>query len=78
MYLKSIDQNLQSKNENEDFKICDWNYKESASNFANCTRVELIDEDKYYQLMKMYLVIQLRVDKNMFNDYGQHIDQTII
>ena len=37
--MKSIDQNLQSKNENEDFKIVDWNYKETASNFANCTRL---------------------------------------
>ena len=28
-------------------KFCDWNYKESAKNFANSTRVELIDQDQY-------------------------------
>ena len=30
-------------------KFLDWNYKESASNFANSTRIELIDEDHYYK-----------------------------
>ena len=30
-------------------KFCDWNYKETAKNFENTTKVELIDEKQYYQ-----------------------------
>ena len=30
-------------------KHCDWNYKDPATNFANSTRIELIDQDEYYK-----------------------------
>ena len=30
-------------------KWTDWNYKETAENFQNATRIELIDEKQYYQ-----------------------------
>ena len=30
-------------------KFLDWNYKETASNFAKTTKVQLISEKKYYQ-----------------------------
>jgi hypothetical protein len=48
-YQKSIEKNLVQKNEDEIIKFLDWNYSESASNFANSTRIELIDQDQYYQ-----------------------------
>ena len=56
-------------------KHCDWNYKETASNFANATRVELIDEDKYYQTYEDVFGETASGDKNLFNDYGQKWDR---
>ena len=56
-------------------KHCDWNYKETATNFANCTRVELIDEDKYYTTYEDVFGDTAAGDKKMFNDYGQSYDQ---
>ena len=55
-------------------KFLDWNYKESAENFANCTRIELIDQDQYYQTYEE--VFESAVgNKNLFNDYGQKWDR---
>jgi len=50
---RNVPEKYRSKFDNQKMKLkilkhCDWNYKETATNFANCTRVELIDEDKYY------------------------------
>ena len=33
-------------------KFCDWNFKETATNFANSTRIELINQDQYYQSLQ--------------------------
>ena len=33
-------------------KFLDWNYKETATNYANMSRVELIDQKQYYQSYK--------------------------
>jgi hypothetical protein len=52
-------------------KFCDWNYKETAKNFENVTKVELIDEKQYYQTYEDVFGESAAEDKNMFNDYGQ-------
>ena len=60
-------------------KFCDWNYKDMASNHTNVTKIELIDQDKYY---KTYADVfgKDTVDpidhKRMFNDYGQQWDRS--
>ena len=56
-------------------KFLDWNYKESASNFANSTRVELIDQDQYYQTYEEAFGETAAGNKNLFNDYGQKWDR---
>ena len=56
-------------------KFCDWNYKESAKNFANSTRVELIDQDQYYQTFKDVFGDVAEDNDGMFNDYGQKFDR---
>ena len=56
-------------------KFLDWNYKESASNFANATRIELIDEKQYYQTYEDVFGETASGDKNLFNDYGQKWDR---
>ena len=52
-------------------KWTDWNYKETAENFQNATRIELIDEKQYYQTYEDVFGESAAEDKNMFNDYGQ-------
>jgi transposase len=60
-------------------KFCDWNYKDMATNHTNVTKIELIDQDKYY---KTYADVfgKDTVDpidhKRMFNDYGQQWDRS--
>ena len=56
-------------------KFLDWNYKESASNFANSTRIELIDEDQYYLTYEDVWPDVAAGNKNMFHDYGQKWDR---
>ena len=56
-------------------KFCDWNYKESAKNFANSTRVELIDQDQYYQTFADVFGDVAEDNNSMFNDYGQAFDR---
>ena len=56
-------------------KFLDWNYKESASNFANSTRIELIDEDQYYLTYEDVWPDVAAGNKNLFNDYGQKWDR---
>ena len=56
-------------------KFCDWNYKETAKNFENVTKVELIDEKQYYQTYEDAFGESAKGDKNMFNDYGQKYDR---
>jgi hypothetical protein len=52
---RNVPEKFRSKFENQKtkmklIKFLDYNYNESATNFAgNSTRIELIDEDQYYQ-----------------------------
>ena len=52
-------------------KFLDWNYKETASNFAKTTKVQLISEKKYYQTYEDVFGETARGNKDLFNDYGQ-------
>ena len=56
-------------------KFCDWNYKETASNFAKTTRVELINQDQYYQTFEDVFGDVATGNKQMFNDYGQNFER---
>ena len=57
-------------------KFLDYNYNESATNFANSTRIELIDQDQYYQTYEDVFGPETAAgDKNLFNDYGQKWDR---
>ena len=56
-------------------KWTDWNYKESAENFENSTRIELIDQDQYYQTYEDVFGDTAAGNKNMFHDYGQKWDR---
>ena len=76
---RNVPEKYRSKFDNQKMKLkilkhCDWNYKETATNFANCTRVELIDEDKYYTTYEEVFGDTAAGDKKMFNDYGQSYD----
>ena len=80
---RNVPEKYRSKFDNQDMKMkmlkfCDWNYKEPATNFNNVSRIELIDQDKYYT--SYYDVFGNSVDdekdkKRMFNDYGQNWDR---
>ena len=65
-------------------KFCDWNYKESAQNFANATRIELIDQDKYYTSYYDVFGDVMSTDEkkreklHMWTDYGQQYDRNNI
>ena len=56
-------------------KWTDWNYKESAENFENSTRIELIDQKQYYQTYEDVFGDTAAGNKNMFHDYGQKWDR---
>jgi hypothetical protein len=83
---RNVPEKHRSKFDNQDMKMkiikfCDWNYKESAQNFTNSTRIELIDQNQYYT--SYYDVFgdvmstdEKKVQKlHMFNDYGQQYDR---
>ena len=55
-------------------KFCDWNYKESAVNYQNVSKVELIEEKQYYTTYADVFgkdTVDPQDHKKMFNDYGQ-------
>ena len=57
-------------------KFLDWNYKESATNYANVSRVELIDQKQYYQSYKdVFGDVDEADEKMMWTDYGQSYDR---
>ena len=57
-------------------KFLDCNYKETAVNYANTSRVELIDQKQYYQSYKdVFGDIAEADDKKMWTDYGQQYDR---
>ena len=56
-------------------KFLDWNYKETATNFAKTTKVELIDHKQYYQTYEDVFGETASGNTDMFNDYGQKYDR---
>ena len=73
---RNVPMKYKSKFDNDEMKMkilkwTDWNYKESAKNFQNCTKIELIDEKQYYQTYEDVYGESAAEDKNMFHDYGQ-------
>ena len=56
-------------------KFLDWNFKETATNFAKTTKVELIDQEQYYQTYEDVFGDTAAGDKNMWYDYGQKYDR---
>jgi hypothetical protein len=78
---RNVPEKYRSKFENQKtkmklIKFLDYNYNESATNFANSTRIELIDEDQYYQTYEDVFGPETAAgDKNLFNDYGQKWDR---
>ena len=57
-------------------KFLDWNYKESATNYANVSRVELIDQKQYYQSYKdVFGDVDEADEKMMWTYYGQQWDR---
>ena len=57
-------------------KFLDWNYKETAANYANTSRVELIDQKQYYQSYKdVFGDVDEADEKMMWTDYGQQWDR---
>ena len=57
-------------------KFLDWNFKESATNYANVSRVELIDQKQYYQSYKdVFGDVDEADEKMMWTDYGQQWDR---
>ena len=56
-------------------KFLDWNFKETATNFAKTTKVELIDQKQYYQTYEDVFGETASGNTDMFNDYGQKYDR---
>ena len=56
-------------------KFLDWNFKETATNFAKTTKVELIDQKQYYQTYEDVFGDTADGNKNMWYDYGQSYDR---
>ena len=56
-------------------KFLDWNFKETATNFAKTTKVELIDQKQYYQTYEDVFGDTATGNKNMWYDYGQSYDR---
>ena len=50
-------------------KFLDWNYKETATNFAKTTKVELIDHKQYYQTYEdVFGTDTVKSDNALFTD----------
>ena len=86
---RNVPEKYRSKFDNQDMKMkmlkfCDWNYKEPATNFNNVSRIELIDQDKYYTSYYDVFGDVMSTDEkkreklHMFNDYGQQYDRQSI
>jgi len=56
-------------------KFLDWNFKETATNFAKTTKVELIDQKQYYQTYEDVFGETAFGNKDMWYDYGQKYDR---
>ena len=56
-------------------KYMDCNYKETATNYQNISKVELIDEEQYYTTYEDMWPIEAEGDRKMWQDYGQQYDR---
>ena len=57
-------------------EFLDCNYKETATNYVNVSRVELIDQKQYYQSYKdVFGDVDQADEKMMWTDYGQQWDR---
>ena len=62
-------------------KHCDWNYKDSASNFTNVSNIEIVMEKDYYTSFADIFADSMaehekeRESKHMWTDYGQSNDR---
>jgi len=56
-------------------KFLDSNYKETATNYQNISKVELIDEGQYYTTYEDMWPIEAEGDRKMWQDYGQQYDR---
>ena len=56
-------------------KYIDWNYKETATNYQNISKLELIDEKQYYTTYEDVYPDVAEGDKKMWMDYGQSYDR---
>jgi hypothetical protein len=56
-------------------KFLDSNYKETATNYQNISKVELIDEEQYYTTYEDMWPIEAEGDRKMWQDYGQQYDR---
>ena len=56
-------------------KFLDSNYKETATNYQNISKVELIDEEQYYTTYEDMWPIEAEGDRKMWHDYGQQYDR---
>ncbi len=75
MYLENSNTFFTDKVKLKIVKFLDRNYKETATNYANVSKVELINENQYYQTYEDVFGNTAAGDKNMFNDYGQSYDR---
>ncbi len=56
-------------------KFLDTNFKETAENYQNISKVELIDEEQYYTTYEDMWPIEAEGDRKMWQDYGQQYDR---
>ena len=56
-------------------KYMDCNYKETATNYQNISKIELIDENQYYTSYEDVYPDVAEGDKKMWMDYGQQYDR---
>ena len=56
-------------------KFLDSNYKETATNYQNISKIELIDENQYYTSYEDVYPDVAEGDKKMWMDYGQQYDR---
>ena len=80
---RNVPNKYRSKFDNEKMKMkmlkhCDWNYKDSATNFTNVSNIEIKTEKEYYT--SYYDVFGDTCDsekdkKRMWTDYGQNWDR---
>jgi len=56
-------------------KFLDSNYKETATNYQNISKVELIDEKQYYTTYEDMWPVEAEGDRKMWQDYGQQYDR---